>query len=103
MVIMVITVKCFLAHDEPGSCSTSLVSPEQPVLCMIPKHHPGATHDPQPQAMPHLMCGGLCMAHTMLQYTTLEHKSCMNLSSNSRQNLKPMSWYEQQDMLQNVA
>ena len=38
MMIMIITITIFLnrfpAHDELGTCRTSLVSPEQPVLCI---------------------------------------------------------------------
>ena len=56
-------IKCFAAPDELVLCRTSLVSSEQPVLCMILKHHSGAKHDPQPPAVPHLMSGGLCGLH----------------------------------------
>ncbi len=37
MIIIMIIIKRFPAHDEPGTCRTSLVSPEQPVSC-IPVH-----------------------------------------------------------------
>ena len=33
MTMMIILVKDFAALDELGTCRTSLVSPEQPVLC----------------------------------------------------------------------
>ncbi len=33
--ITIITIKTFPAHDELGTCRPSLVSPEQPVLCIL--------------------------------------------------------------------
>ncbi len=34
IIITVIVIMAFPAHDELGTCRTSLVSPEQPVLCI---------------------------------------------------------------------
>ena len=34
MIITILVIERFLAHDEVGRCRRSLVSPEQPVLCI---------------------------------------------------------------------
>ena len=34
IIVMITTVKRCPAHDEPGTCRTTLVTPEQPVLCI---------------------------------------------------------------------
>ena len=35
MLMIIITVKRFAGHDDLATCRTSVVSPEQPVLCIV--------------------------------------------------------------------
>ena len=39
IMIIMIVIKRFPAHDELGTCRTSLVSPEQPVSCIPVRKH----------------------------------------------------------------
>ena len=39
IMLIMIVIKRFPAHDELGTCRTSLVSPEQPVSCIPVRKH----------------------------------------------------------------